>query len=357
MSTTKVQPPRKLTEEEDLDSFEDWWFQVECYYSRDSKFSQFFDNKTLAWKARSEPKRGLTTDEDATNLNTLLRALATYTSGPYVKNELLDDTRSLKDVRRVFLRFLEIEVTDHSLLNYYTITRRPNERPLVFYHRLRYHIMQHHLPSGTALPGGKTLNADETASYTMERFIIMEWLNRLDSRLIKFIQEKFATELSSSSTYILTIVDSLAKNVDKYISQMDTATVNLVPIQPQGYHQPSMHECPESEEGTIMFGRGGFRGKPPSRGGRSFPRQQFRSSAPQSGRHLPFNQQFKRNPKCEYCYMQSRGNGKSLDFHHNISNCPQMIAKFSNVNMAAVEDDPEDSDNEQEFAEFYDQSL
>ena len=55
--------------------------------------------------------------------------------------------------------------------------------------------------------------------------------------------------------------------------------------------------------------------------------------------------------------MQSRGNGKSLDFDHNISNCPQMIAKFSNVNMAAVEDDPEDSDNDQEFAEFYDQSL
>ena len=100
-----------------------------------------------------------------------------------------------------------------------------------------------------------------------------------------------------------------------------------------------------------------YYGKPPSRGGCSFPRQQFTSSAPQSSRHLPFNQQFKRNPKCEYCYMQSRGNGKSLDFHHNISNCPQMIAKFSNVNMAAVEDDPEDSDNEQEFAEFYDQSL
>ena len=79
MSTTKVQPPRKLTEEEDLDSFEDWWFQVEFYYSRDAKFSKFFDDKTLNWKARSEEKRGISSTEDATNLNTLLRALATYT--------------------------------------------------------------------------------------------------------------------------------------------------------------------------------------------------------------------------------------------------------------------------------------
>ena len=61
--------------------------------------------------------RGLRKEEDATNLNTFLSALATYTSGPYVKNELLDETRSLKEVRRVFFRFLEIEVTDHSFLN------------------------------------------------------------------------------------------------------------------------------------------------------------------------------------------------------------------------------------------------
>ena len=95
MSTTKIQPPRKLTEDEDLDSFEDWWFQVECYYSRDAKFSEFFDNKKLTWKVRTEENRGLASADQATNLNTLLRALATYTSGRYVKNELLDDTRSL----------------------------------------------------------------------------------------------------------------------------------------------------------------------------------------------------------------------------------------------------------------------
>ena len=273
-----------------------------------------------------------------------------------MKNELLYETRSIKEVRRVFLRFLEIEVTDHSLLNYYTITRRPNERPLVFYHRLRYHILQHHLPSGTVLPGGKTMGADEIPSSTMERFIIMEWLNRLDSRLIKFIQENFATELSSSSTYILNMVDSLAKNVDKYISQMDTATVNLVPSLPQGNQYSSMHVCPEQEEGNIMFGRGGFRDES-FKEGRSFPHQQYRNPAPQGSRSSYYNQKPEKNFKCEYCYMQTRGNGKSLDFNHDISNCPQMIAKFSNVNMAAVEAESEDSNNNQEFAEFYDQSL
>ena len=303
MTTTKVQPPRKLTEDEDLDSFEDWWFQVECYYSRDAKFADFFDKK-LTWKLRSDENRGLDSAEKCTNLNTLLRALATYTSGPYVKNELLDETKSLKDVRRVFLKFLEIEVTDHSLLNYYSLTRRANERPLVFYHRLRYHILQHQLPSGTVVPPGKSLDKDETVSATMERFIIMEWLHRLDSRLIKFIQEKFATELSSSSTYLLSAVEPLAKNVDKYITQLDTASaVNLLPT--QGPYSPSIHNSPEVQyqeeelDSGVMFNRNGFR--PRSNRG-SYRGQQRSQSQPRPKQSFP--RQSSKDSKCEFCYMQ-----------------------------------------------------
>ena len=357
MTTTKVQPPRKLTDEEDLDSFEDWWFQAECYYSRDQKFSEFFDDENKTWGSRSDENRNLESAEEATNLNTLLRALATYSSGPYVKKELLDETRSLKDVRQVFLRYLEIDVTDHSLLNYYSLTRRPNERPLVFYHRLRYHILQHHLPSGTVLNPNKTLAADEVISATMERFIIMEWLNRLDNRLIKFIQEKFATELSASSTCLLTMVDSLAKNVDKYITQLDMASVNLLPSQ-ANFQSPSMHSgSAEQEIGGVMLNRGGYN--------RGYNRQaSSRRSGVQRGgnssfsRRVPYSDQ---KAKCEYCFMQSKGRGQNLDYFHAISNCPQMIAKFSRINLATAGDEESDTESEnnkdQEYADFYGESL
>ena len=364
MSTTKVQAPRKLTEEETLDTFEDWWFQVECYYSRDPKFADFFDNKTIKWKSRADEHRGLSKAEDASNLNTLLRALATYTSGPYVKSELLDDTRSLKDVRRVFLRFLEIEVTDHSLLNYYTISRQPSERPLVFYHRLRYHILQHHLPEGTKLSNTKTLDADEAVSTTMERFIIMEWLHRLDSRLIKFIQEKFAAELSSNSTYLISMVDSLAKNVDKYITQMDnTSSINMLATQ-QGQLQ-STHGGPEfeEEETSVMFSRGGFHNNSPSQNTRGVNRQQFdrfrpvRQQRSTFGSGNRFNQQSLNRSRCEYCFMQAKGQGKTVEYNHDISNCPQMIAKFSKINLTSVPDQESDTEDNQEYVNFYEEQL
>ena len=41
MTTAKIQPPRKLTEEEDLDSFDDWWFQCVSYFGRDANFKSF----------------------------------------------------------------------------------------------------------------------------------------------------------------------------------------------------------------------------------------------------------------------------------------------------------------------------
>ena len=239
---------------------------------------------------------------------------------------------------------------------------RPNERPLVFYHRLRYHILQHHLPSGTVINNKKTLNEDETISATMDRFIIMEWLHRLDNRLVKFIQEKFATELSGSSTYLLTMVDSLAKNVDKYITQLDNmASVGLLPSLSQANIQsPSMHSGSDvQEDGNIMFNRGDSRFK-----NRGFNRQASNRFGSQRGGKQTFQKQYPRNSqnsKCEYCYMQSRGRGQNLDFNHDISNCPQMISKFSKINLATVVDEESDSetgsDDNKEFRDFYDESL
>ena len=78
MTTTKVQPPRKLTENEDNDSFDDFWFQVICYYSRDVAFKAIFEDPNYIWQASNVQHRGLQNATQAANLNTLLRDLATY---------------------------------------------------------------------------------------------------------------------------------------------------------------------------------------------------------------------------------------------------------------------------------------
>ena len=231
MTTTKVQQPRKLTENEDNDSFDDFWFQIICYYSRDEAFKPIFDDPTYSWQSSDVENRGLTDPTRAANLNTLLRALATYAAGPYIRNNIIENTTSLQDVRKEFMKYLEIELTDFTALEWFEIKRRPTERPLVFYMRLKYHMTKHMLKAGDMFKGA-ALTADEQLTPSMQRFIIMEWLHRLDERLVKYVKEKFSTELSSGSTILVNMVETLARNVNHYITMLNNppSTVGFVSL-------------------------------------------------------------------------------------------------------------------------------
>ena len=236
MTSTKVQPPRKLTENEDNDSFDDFWFQVVCYYSRDTAFSPIFDDPKYAWQGKSVENRGLADATKAANLNTLLRALATYAAGPYIRSNIIDNTTCLDDVRKEFMKYLEIELTDFTALEWYDLKRRPTERPLVFYMRLKYHMSKHLLKKGQVVDG-EALPVDETLTPSMERFIVMEWLHRLDERLPKYVREKFSTELSSGSTILINKVETLARNVDQYITLLNSSSIQAVSSANPSYYE------------------------------------------------------------------------------------------------------------------------
>ena len=96
---------------------------------------------------------GLENATKAANLNTLLRALATYAAGPYIRTNITEATTSLQDVRKELMKYLEIELTDFTALEWFEIKRRPTERPLVFYMHLKYHMSKHLLKSGDIFQG------------------------------------------------------------------------------------------------------------------------------------------------------------------------------------------------------------
>lgn len=331
MTSTKVPPPRKLTENEDNDSFDDFWFQVICYYSRDEAFKSFF-NSDFTWQASSVTNRGLADATKAANLNTLLRALATYAAGPYIRSNIIENTRSLTDVKKEFMKYLEIDLTDFTALEWFEIKRRPTERPLVFYMRLKYHMTKHLLKRGDTFQGN-TLREDETLTPAMERFIVMEWLHRLDGRLVKFVKEKFSTELSTGSAVLVTMVETLAKNVDHYISLMN----NPGDIDSVSYANPS-NDFGVDNSNSPMIGfqasRGNRRGFPSrNRGPRSRP---FTRNTWNQGQGRGFRGGYRNQQRpqkdCLYCYMEYR-NGGSNDFRHPISDCPVLSQIYGSVNL------------------------
>ena len=54
----------------------------------------------------------------------------------------------------------------------------------------------------------QALTSDKQLSPSLQRFILMEWLNRLDTRLVEYIKEKFSTELSVGSNVLVSMVET-----------------------------------------------------------------------------------------------------------------------------------------------------
>ena len=130
--------------------------------------------------------------------------------------------------------------------------------------------MNKHLVKKIAIIEGVALRADETLSPSLERLIVMEWLHRMDPRLIKFVQEKFSTELSASSTVLATMVETLAKNIDSYITILNASgAIGAVSLP-----NPSFDDSPYQDQATVAPAvasqeayRSGLIGVPPGKAG------------------------------------------------------------------------------------------
>ena len=205
--------------------------------------------------------------------------------------------------------------------------------------------MAKHLVKRDAIIEGVALLADETLSPSLERLIVMEWLHRMDPRLIQFVQEKFSTELSAGSTVLATMVETLAKNIDNYISTINA----LEAIGAVSPHDPSFNDSPYLQETNIAYQaayRSGPRGVPHGRPGfcdGGF--QLSRSSQPKQKGSDCGNQSSSTN--CEYCFIQSKTGNIDFNFNHPIAKCPEMAALH---NFEDILDD--DTGNFEEILEF-----
>ena len=203
--------------------------------------------------------------------------------------------------------------------------------------------MMKHLVKRNVMIDGTALLSDEKLSPSLERLIVMEWLNRMDTRLVKFVQEKFSTELSAGSNVLITMVESLSQNIESYITILNASRA----VGAVSFHNPSFTDSPNQEEeplayqGAYRYGpQGGFceRTSFHDRGG-SF--QQFEPWRNVSGSDNQAS-------SCEYCYIQSKT--RNVDYNHPIARCPEMAALHGSVDM--LDDETGIFEEEHEFETF-----
>ena len=163
------------------------------------------------------------------------------------------------------------------------------------------------------------------------------------------MKEKFSTELSSGSDVLVKMVETLASNVDHYITTLNNPSeISAVSSysNPSSYqHHPEAAAYDPAMVGFQFARGGGYQGNQrgffPHRGagsrgsysGRGGPPLGRGGFAPGQGRRVAGlgSQRGRGERDCVYCYMESR-NGNNVDYRHPITNCPKLSNMYGRIN-------------------------
>ena len=200
----KVTRPNRLTDDETLTSFEDWKNNLTFYLNQDKEFSEFLKETTL-WKKSSElvTNRGLADVDKYQALQRFLGLIASL-SPPLLYHEIINDTTKITDIFRLLQCYYQFSPSESTFIKYGAIKRDvingTLERPIHLYLRLRHFIRDNLLlSSGKIRHDGKVPTSNETLSPTVERLIVLRWLEILHPGLPNHVANVFSQDLQTTS--------------------------------------------------------------------------------------------------------------------------------------------------------------
>ena len=203
-STVKVNRPNRLSEEESLTTFEDWRINLEFYLSQESKFLKLLKPETTWVKTSSgTAHRGLESAEELSSLNQFLGVIAGL-SPPLLHGDIINDTTKLTDVYALLRSYYQFAPSESTFIKFSYMKREMVngvlERPLHLYLRLRQFIRDNLLlTTGRIKHDGKVPTTDESLTPTIERLIVLRWLEILHPMLPHHVANIFAHDLQMTS--------------------------------------------------------------------------------------------------------------------------------------------------------------
>ena len=275
MATAKLPHPRVLNKNETLDSLTQWKRHVRNYYRRDSNYKEFFSRVTT-WDPLAE-NYGFEGDdklERADNLEALLDAIAGYIPGPYVAEEITQQSRSIKDVFDFIWDHYDVNPTPSTFLDFNNISLEKEERYIDLYKRMLFHATQHVVPAGTKLETpGVTVAATEPVTHSHKNLIALWWMNKINPKLSEIVGVELAKEFKSGRQ-LSDLVPQISKNIDPWLRRYADKS--------RQKEEPEIRQVKYNRSSTG-FQRGGGQ-RPPTQ--RSFPDQRNQRQKFCPGCHL-----------------------------------------------------------------------
>ena len=179
--------PRKLDQQETLQTLNQWQSVFRNYYRRCSFYGHFLQ-PGITWS--SQENRGFTDSERtglkrspeilAADLDSLLECLVGFLLFDYVSEKLKSESISVKTAFEIIYEIYDAEIDTTNYLDYASMTRLPNETYRNFYNRLVGFVRQH-LPDKRVVAEGVTSpDTGESLPIGLLDSIAIHWMLSID---------------------------------------------------------------------------------------------------------------------------------------------------------------------------------
>lgn len=323
VSTAKVPYPRQLTTKESLDSLTHWQSSLRNYFRRSPQFSEFF-RRSSTWDCSQQNYGfdGEDAEDRADNLESLLDTISSFLPGPYITHHITKNSTNLQSIWDCIWDHYGVKPSQSSLLDYVDLQHNKSDRYIDLFDRMIYHQMNHLCPSGTNGGSHGTLKQDDTLTLSHKNLIALNWLQRIDPKLVGIVKTEYSKDLKSG-TPLAALVKTIAENIDSLLSRYS---------QPQSMvNHLSCAETEETDQTPVMriFNRGNFQ---------SGPRYNFRGTRGQQGfsPNPRFTHRYQytapnpnyalRSPVCQSCSSLGTRLSIKVDSNHLPQHCPQLTS-------------------------------
>ena len=216
--------PRKLEQQESLQTLNQWRTVIKNYFRRCQYYS-FFLQPGVNWN--NEINRGFTTNEQtglkrtpaqlASDLEGFLECLGSYLPFDYVPEKLLQETSNMTTVWSIIYEIYDVELTTSHYLDYATMSRNPQETYRNYYNRLVGFVRQHLPQNRIEAEGIQSPQTGETLTIGLLDAIAVHWLLSIDRRLVSIIKTEFASDLKVKR--LSQIIRTIAVNIDELLQR------------------------------------------------------------------------------------------------------------------------------------------
>ena len=310
-TTVKFPVPRSLEENETAVSLGQWKNQFLIYAQRDPTFEPFLKD---SWD-KSQEHMGLraagplSPEQRAVNCELFINHVSSFLKTPFWNHRLLNRTKSIKDIWKIFDEIFGIETTADSFLDLSSLKHNGSESYSSFLARIMYHL-ENHLPSaGTVVDGISAGLTGEKMSIMVMDMAVWIWLEKINPVLVDRVKIEYGVQIkqgfriSALAPQIAKAIPSILKKVGNTKNEVIRALKDI--------------DRDAEEEHTPLFNirnqRGGFRNRGASRGS---PNMRQRGGSTR-GQYRP-----SQGPICRHCnWLKEHWNIHEIDVNHRTDSC------------------------------------